>query len=71
MLTPGLVSGLIKAVQAVHAKHENLFHLQGDLRLTHNEYANFQKLRFHALVAKSGKPGWWLNHRPRRLLPTG
>ena len=60
-LNPGLVSILVKAIQFVHARGRNDFHLQKDLHLSVNEFSNFTKLRFHALVAKvNGKPGYWL-----------
>lgn len=60
-LNPGLVSILIKAIQFVHARNKNEFHLQNDLHLSVNEFSNFTKLRFHGLMAKvDGKPGYWL-----------
>jgi hypothetical protein len=60
-LNPGLVSILIKAIQFVHENGKNEFHLQKDLHLSVNEFSNFTKLRFHALVAKvDEKPGFWL-----------
>lgn len=60
-LTPGLVSCLSKAIEFVHANNRNEFHLQRDLNLTKTEFANFQKLRYFALVAQvEGKDGSWL-----------
>ena len=60
-LNPGLVSVLIKCIQFVHDHNKNEFHLQNDLHLNVNEFSNFTKLRFHALVAKvEDKPGFWL-----------
>jgi hypothetical protein len=60
-LNPGLISILIKCIQFVHEHQKNQFHLQQDLHLSVNEFSNFTKLRFHALVAKvEGKPGFWL-----------
>lgn len=65
-LTPGLVNALIKMLQAVRAKNLNDVHLQTELELSKNEYNNFQKLRFHGLVAKvyenggEHKKGCWL-----------
>jgi hypothetical protein len=60
-LSPGLVSCLIEAIKAVHRLGKNEFHLQQDLSLSKTQYANFQTLRFHALIAKvEGKPGYWL-----------
>lgn len=61
-LTPGLVSALVEAIKYVHGANKNEFHLQKHLpSLTKTQYNNFQKLRFHALVAKiDGKAGYWL-----------
>jgi len=60
-LSSGLVSALIKSIKFVQEDNKNLFHLQNDLTsLTKNEYNNFQKLRFHGLVAKTDKAGYWL-----------
>jgi hypothetical protein len=63
-LSPGLVECLIKAIQAVHRKNENRFHWHKDLALTNNESHNFQKLRFHGLIAHydedNPKSGEWL-----------
>jgi hypothetical protein len=60
-LTPDLVSVLVKCIEFVHAANKNEFHLQDDLHLTVNQFSNFTKLRFHALVAKvDDKPGYWL-----------
>lgn len=60
-LNPGLVSVLIKCIQFVHDHNKNEFHLQRDLHLSVNEFSNFTKLRFHALVARvEGKDGYWL-----------
>jgi hypothetical protein len=61
-LSTGLVTALVKAIRFVQANNKNKFHLQKDLKeLTKNEYNNFQKLRFHGLVAKiHDKSGYWL-----------
>lgn len=59
-LTPGLVSALISAIVFVNKNNKNFFHLQKDLSLSKTQYNNFQKLRFHALVAKTEKAGYWL-----------
>jgi hypothetical protein len=63
-LSPGLVECLIKAIQAVHRKNQNRFHWHRDLSLTPNESHNFQKLRYHALVAhyekEDAERGEWL-----------
>lgn len=57
-LTPVLIQALIKAYQIVVEKKENHFSKR-DLDLDHNEYGNFQKLRFHALIAKHKVNGEW------------
>jgi len=68
-LTPGLVQALWKFAGAVGKKGRNEVHLIWDMEgkycLTKNEYNNFQKLRFFALVAKvkengEHKVGHWL-----------
>lgn len=62
-LTPGLVNMLIKAIIFVHKKGENRFHYVQDLSLSHTEAANFQKLRFHGLIAhadENQRSGRWL-----------
>jgi hypothetical protein len=61
-LTPGLVTALCKAIEFVHANDRNFFHLQKDLTaLTKSEYNNFQKLRFHGLIAHvEDHIGYWL-----------
>jgi hypothetical protein len=51
-LSPGLVNTLIKFRQAVLRKRENKVHVPKEVEFTKNEYNNFQKLRYHALVAK-------------------
>lgn len=54
-LTPGLVSALIKINKAVNLKRENdirIDRLPADLKLTHEERCNWQKLRLHGLVAR-------------------
>ncbi len=66
-LTPILVDSLVIAHKAVVAKDEN--HIEkGDLQLSHSQYGNFQKLRFHGLIAKfkeddgSGNLVWRRGH---------
>lgn len=66
-ITPGLVKILVKCY--VYAStHDNLFMMK-DLELDHSEYGNFQKLRFHGLIAKDKKDGeieervWLITHR--------
>lgn len=57
-LTPGLVKTLVKVYKAVSIKQENRV-TKNDLNLSHSEYGNFQKLRFHALIAKVKVDGKW------------
>ncbi len=63
-LSPGLVACLVKAIRAVKASGRNRFHWHHDLQLTNNESHNFQKLRFHGLIAHADeanhKSGYWL-----------
>lgn len=64
-LTPLLVETLVQFRNKVVEKNENKIHLQHDLYLSKNEYNNFQKLRYHALVAKYKEhgehiPGYWV-----------
>lgn len=65
-LTPGLVNNLVAMIAVVKQKGINQVHLQRELNLSKNEYNNFQKLRYHALIAKcydrlgNHKPGYWL-----------
>lgn len=57
-ITPGLVHTLVKVYEKVCEKNENLVH-KDELDLDHSEYGNFQKLRFHALIAKYRVDGIW------------
>lgn len=57
-LTPVLVKALAKAYAVVNEKGKNFFS-KNELDLTHSEYGNFQKLRFHALIAKYKTEGEW------------
>lgn len=57
-MTPGLVNTLVMVYKEVNEKGENRIH-KNDLKLTHGEYGNFQKLRFHALIAKYKVNGEW------------
>ena len=54
-ITPGLVKTLIKCY-VYASEHDNEFKMR-DLNLDHSEYGNFQKLRFHALIAKRKQDG--------------
>jgi hypothetical protein len=51
-LSPGLVQTLVKFRHAVLKKGENKIHVPKEVDFTKNEYNNFQRLRYHALVAK-------------------
>lgn len=63
-LSTGLVHNLVLAIQAVHRNGKNRFHYVNDLHLGHTAAANFQKLRYHALIAhadsENPKSGEWL-----------
>lgn len=50
-ITPGLVSVLTKCYDYVKEHDLNRFKMN-ELKLSHSEYGNFQKLRFHGLIAK-------------------
>lgn len=55
-ITPGLVKTLVKCYVYVSSHGDNLFKM-ADLKLDHSEYGNFNKLRFHALIAKHKEDG--------------
>ena len=59
-ITPGLVKVLVKCYMAVITKGKNKFTMK-ELELNHSEYGNFQKLRFHALIAKNKEDGVVVN----------
>jgi hypothetical protein len=66
-VSKGLVKNLIRFREQVLEKRENKIHLLKDLNLTHSQYNNFQKLRFHGLIAhyknpitKKEESGYWL-----------
>ncbi len=74
-ITPGLVHTLVKVYEKVNEKGENKIH-KSELTLSHGEYGNFQKLRFHALIAKYKedgkiKSGQWLITRRGAQFLTG
>jgi len=50
-ITPGLTKSLVKCYEYVSSMGTNLFKM-ADLKLDHSEYGNFNKLRFHGLIAK-------------------
>lgn len=73
-VTPGLVNMLIKFRQAIHAKGKNDVNPNRDCQMTHSELANFQKLRFHGLVAHVEEEGerasgrWLITRRGQDFL---
>jgi hypothetical protein len=73
-LTPILVRALISFRKAVINHDRNMIHVPDEVTLSKQEYNNFQKLRFHALVAKykeggDHKAGYWLlTHRGNQFL---
>lgn len=72
-VSEGIIRALIKFRQAVGIKQENSIHLLNDMtgtiKLTPHEWNNFSRLRFHALVAKTGDSGFWLlTHRGAQFL---
>jgi hypothetical protein len=67
-----LVRALVKTLLVVKEQNENLVQ-KADLDLTHSEYGNYQKLRFHALIAKSKDEegrfnGWLITNRGGQFL---
>lgn len=75
-LNKGLVNSLIKARQKVLSTRVNKFKAQ-NLDLSNIEYSNFQKLRYHGLIAKvrkengSHERGFWLLTRRGNLFCKG
>jgi hypothetical protein len=60
-LSRGIVETLIKFYVYVSNGGTNRFHPRKDLDLSKSEYNNFQKLRYHALIAKCDDvSGYWL-----------
>ncbi len=60
-LTRGLVDVLLLFIGAVKSKGMNSVHLQQDMNLSKNQYANFQKLHYFGLVAKDrDRSGYWV-----------
>src|SRR3990167_10787642 len=50
---------LLKTLMIAVDSGKECFHLQKDLLLTHNQYANFQKLRYWNLVSMAEFAGMW------------
>jgi hypothetical protein len=69
-LSPLLVRDLVKMYMRVHEKNENSVSPSKELHLSATEYNNFQKLRFHGMVAHvPNVPGnWLLTHRAAQFL---
>jgi hypothetical protein len=66
-LTKGLCLSLLKFRDVVIATNSNEIHVPTQVKFNHNEFGNFQKLRYHGLVAKvkdketgEKKSGYWL-----------
>ncbi len=57
-ITPVLVNSLVVAYKLVAKRQANYFS-KNELDLDHSEYGNFQKLRFHALIARYKVDGDW------------
>jgi len=72
-ITSGLVHALVKAYVLVCSSGTNHF-TKSQLTLSHNEYGNFQKLRFHGLIAKYEEKGekkrgeWLITRRGAQFL---
>lgn len=71
-LSPGLCRTLVKIVAAVDRTGTNAVHLQHDVDLSKNEFANAQKLRYFGLIAKvEDRSGHWLVTSRGRQFATG
>lgn len=71
-LTPVLVQALVKTLELVREQDNNLVQ-KADLDLTHSQYGNYQKLRFHGLIAKhrddeGNFDGWLITDRGGKFL---
>lgn len=68
-ITAGEVEFLIRFRDLIIANNKNLVNVPHEMKLSNVEYSDFQKLRYHALIAKykedgKCKRGWWvLTHR--------
>jgi len=57
----GIIRSLYKMAKYIKKTGINNVHPEKDLELTTSEYNNFQKLRYHGLVAKGkSDAGYWL-----------
>ena len=66
-MSKGLANSLIKFKQEVIKRNRNKIHIKDEVLFTKSEYNNFQKLRYHGMVAKCIDPitkkheaGYWL-----------
>tara|TARA_R110001606_G_scaffold397588_1_gene574508 strand:+ start:122 stop:658 length:537 start_codon:yes stop_codon:yes gene_type:complete len=70
-ISKGIIVNLVKfreqALKSIMLRNLNKVHLAQDLNLTNNQYNNFQKLRYHGLIAHYKNPitkeyesGHWL-----------
>lgn len=60
-ISPLLIHCLTKFYDAILQNGENEISISKQINFTKSEYNNFQKLRFHGLVAKiKDKSGYWL-----------
>ena len=73
-ISKGLAQTLIEFKKAVIKHNRNQIHIKDDMNLTKSQFNNFQKLRYHGLVAKYIHPntkehigGYWLLTRRGNL----
>lgn len=73
-LSKGLAESLIEFKKAVITLNRNKIHIKDELSLSKSAYNNFQKMRYHGLVAKYVNPetkrneqGYWLLTRRGNL----
>lgn len=62
-LSRELVDTLIIFAKKIRETGKNSVHISTQLKLSHSQYNNFQKLKYHGLVAKDNrfgnKSGYW------------
>lgn len=66
-LSKGLVNSLILFRKSILERNRNFIHIKDEMSLTKSQFTNFQKLRYHGLVAKYIDPetkehvaGYWV-----------
>jgi len=59
-LTKGIIRSLLKCAKTIEKKGLNKIHPRKELKLSISEYNNFQKLRYHGLIAKQDESGFWV-----------